>query len=344
MCMVLQYTCPNCASDMQFDSESGMLSCKYCGRKDNIENFSEDLITKNFAPNETKEYLCNNCGGVVITDADTTATTCCFCDSSVVLQDRLSGTLMPAKVIPFTINKEKAEEAFRKWTKKGKLAPNSFKEANRIKEITGIYVPFWMYDLNGRMAVNVEATKVRSYTQGDYIYTETKYYDVYRDVTIDFSKVPVDASEKMDDKIMDLLEPYDYSDLKEFKTPYLAGYLAEKYNYDDQELFTRVKQKVRSAIHSYVGSTITGYASVNYRQKQENIKNKHSEYALFPVWMVYYDHEKTEHIFAMNGQTGKIIGKPPVSKTKVAAWVGGITAATFIISRLITVMVGGDIL
>ena len=342
--MVLQYTCPNCASDMQFDSESGMLSCKYCGRKDNIEHFSEDLISKNFAPNEAKEYLCNNCGGVVITDADTTATTCCFCDSSVVLQDRLSGTLMPAKVIPFAINKEKAEEAFRKWTKKGKLAPNSFKEANRIKEITGIYVPFWMYDLNGRMAVNVEATKVRSYTQGDYIYTETKHYDVYRDVTIDFLKVPVDASEKMDDKIMDLLEPYDYRDLKEFKTPYLAGYLAEKYNYDDQELFTRVKQKVRSAIHSYVGSTITGYASVNYRQKQEKIKNKQSEYALFPVWMVYYDHEKTEHIFAMNGQTGKIIGKPPVSKTKVATWVGGITAASFIIARLITVMVGGDIL
>ena len=342
--MVLQYTCPNCASDMQFDSESGMLSCKYCGRKDNIEHFSEDLISKNFAPNETKEYLCNNCGGVVITDADTTATTCCFCDSSVVLQDRLSGTVMPAKVIPFAINKEKAEEAFRKWTKKGKLAPNSFKEANRIKEITGIYVPFWMYDLNGRMAVNVEATKVRSYTQGDYIYTETKHYDVYRDVTIDFLKVPVDASEKMDDKIMDLLEPYDYRDLKEFKTPYLAGYLAEKYNYDDQELFTRVKQKVRSAIHSYVGSTITGYASVNYRQKQEKIKNKQSEYALFPVWMVYYDHEKTEHIFAMNGQTGKIIGRPPVSKTKVATWVGGITAASFIIARLITVMVGGDIL
>ena len=342
--MVLQYTCPNCASDMQFDSESGMLSCKYCGRKDNIEHFSEDLISKNFAPNEAKEYLCNNCGGVVITDADTTATTCCFCDSSVVLQDRLSGTLMPAKVIPFAINKEKAEEAFRKWTKKGKLAPNSFKEANRIKEITGIYVPFWMYDLNGRMAVNVEATKVRSYTQGDYIYTETKHYDVYRDVTIDFLKVPVDASEKMDDKIMDLLEPYDYRDLKEFKTPYLAGYLAEKYNYDDQELFTRVKQKVRSAIHSYVGSTITGYASVNYRQKQEKIKNKQSEYALFPVWMVYYDHEKTEHIFAMNGQTGKIIGRPPVSKTKVATWVGGITAASFIIARLITVMVGGDIL
>jgi len=342
--MVLQYTCPNCASDMQFDSESGMLSCKYCGRKDNIEHFSEDLISKNFAPNETKEYLCNNCGGVVITDADTTATTCCFCDSSVVLQDRLSGTLMPAIVIPFAINKEKSEEAFRKWTNNANLAPNSFKEANRIKEITGIYVPLWMYDLNGRMAVNVEATKVRSYTQGDYIYTETKHYDVYRDVTIDFLKVPVDASEKMDDKIMDLLEPYDYRDLKEFKTPYLAGYLAEKYNYDDQELFTRVKQKVRSAIHSYVGSTITGYASVNYRQKQEKIKNKQSEYALFPVWMVYYDHEKTEHIFAMNGQTGKIIGRPPVSKTKVATWVGGITAASFIIARLITVMVGGDIL
>lgn len=342
--MVLQYKCPNCGSDMHFDSVSGKLSCDSCGRKDAIEDFADDLIKENFEPDEAREYKCNNCGGVVITDADTTATTCCFCGASVVLGDRLSGILMPAKVIPFTINKDQAREAFEKWTKKGKLAPNSFKQANRIKKITGIYVPFWLYDLNSRAKVSARATKVRRYSRGDYDYTETKHYDVYRDLNIDFLKVPVDASEKMDDRIMDLLEPYDYSDLKKFKTPYLAGYLAEKYNFDDTELLPRVKGKVAPSIEAYISSTINGYSSVSYRDKQVNTKNRQSDYVLFPVWMVYYDHEKSEHTFAMNGQTGKLVGKPPISKGKVAVWIGGITASTFIVSRVISMIVGGGIL
>lgn len=336
---------------MVFDSESGMLSCGSCGRKDSIENYQEnpevtpdENVRAEFAADEAKEYQCNNCGGVVITDADTTATTCCFCGAGVVLVDRLSGTLMPAKVIPFSINKEQARDAFKKWTKKGRLAPDSFKKANRIKEITGMYVPFWLYDVNSRAKVEAAATKVRTYTRGDYIYTETKHYEVYRHVNVDFTKVPADASEKMDDKIMDLLEPFDYSNLKDFKTPYLAGYLAEKYNYDDKQLFPRVKSKVSGAVDSYVSSTIKGYSSVRYRNENVNTRSVHSDYVLLPVWLVFYDYDKSEHIFAMNGQTGKIVGKPPLSKRKAVTLFTSITAATFLVSRIITMLLGGPIL
>lgn len=333
---------------MSFDSVSGMLLCGSCGRKDNIETYQEpsksipvDSDAPRFVGEEAKEYHCNNCGGVVMTEADTTATTCSFCGAGVVLGDRLSGKLMPAMVIPFSIGKEEAREAFKKWAKKGRLAPRAFKEANRIKEITGMYVPFWLYDLNSRVIANASATRVRTYTRGDYIYTETKHYDVYRDLNVDLLKVPADASEKMDDAIMDKLEPYDYGNLKEFKTPYLAGYIAEKYNYDDEELFPRVKSKTRGSIDSYLSSTITGYSSVNYRQKDINTKAKKSHYVLFPTWMVYYDFEKSEHTFAMNGQTGKIVGKPPLSKGKAAAWFGGIFGGTFVIFRVISMLVKG---
>src|SRR6476661_4360559 len=100
--MVIHYKCQNCGDDMDFDSKSGMLACHSCGNKDNIEDFSEDLITTTFSEDEAKEYHCKNCGAVVITEAETTATTCSFCGAGVVLGDRLSGALAPAKVIPFT--------------------------------------------------------------------------------------------------------------------------------------------------------------------------------------------------------------------------------------------------
>lgn len=340
--MVIHYKCPNCGSDMTFDSESGNLSCGSCGRQDNIENFSENFIKTTFAPeDEAKQYHCENCGAVIITEADTTATSCSFCGAAVVLGDRLSGDLAPAKVIPFTISKDEARDAFRKWCRNGRLTPKGFMTADRIKGITGIYVPFWLYDIESKAEVKAVGTKIRTYTRGDYIYTETKFYDVYRNVDLSYVKVPVDASEKMADELMDRLEPYDYSNLKEFKTPYLAGYIAEKYNFDDGELFPRVDTKVRPYIDSYISSTIAGYNSVNYKNKQIDSTQKKAYYTLLPVWMVYYDFENTEHIFAMNGQTGKVVGKPPISPGKVAGWFGGIAAVAFIGMKVISFAVGG---
>lgn len=326
---------------MAFDSESGHLSCPSCGRQDNIETFPETNILRKFDPEEAKEYHCENCGAVILTEAETTATHCSFCGAPVLLADRLTGDLAPAKVIPFTISKDEAVAAFRKWTKNGRLTPPGFASGDRIKKMTGMYVPFWLYDIDGKADVSALATRVRSYTRGDTIYTETDFYDVRREMDLSYLKVPADASEKMDDELMDKLEPYDYGELKDFKMPYLAGYLAEKYDYDDDALFSRVESKIVPYIDSYISSTISGYSTVSYTNKQILANKKNVYYTLFPVWMVYYDFDNKEHTFAMNGQTGKVVGKPPISAFKVAAWFIGIAASTFAVLKAISFAIGG---
>lgn len=339
--MILHYKCPGCGSDMSFDADSGDLSCASCGRHENIENYPEDLISARFSEDEAKEYHCENCGAVLITEAETAATSCNFCGAGVVIAGRLSGTLAPAKVIPFTISKEEAMQAFQKWCRKGLLTPKGFTAADRIRSITGLYVPFWLFDLNSKVQVNATCTKVRTYTQGDYIYTETKYFDVFRDINLDYLKIPVDASEKMSDKLMDKLEPFPYDQLKDFKTPYLAGYIAEKYNYTDDELLPRAKDRISGYIDSYIHSTISGYQTVNIKHKQVHTRNMKSDYVLLPVWMVSYDYNQAEYTFAMNGQTGKVVGKPPISTGKVAMWFSGISAGTFIAIKLVALAMGG---
>jgi DNA-directed RNA polymerase subunit RPC12/RpoP len=357
--MVVQYKCPSCGADMAFDSTTGKLHCDSCGTNMNIEEMSGGKNTQDHKHThqesashkeafdhgaEVHEYQCNNCGAVLITDQDTTATTCSFCGAGVVLSDRLSGTFAPSLVIPFAINKEEAQAAFKKWCKKGLLTPSGFMTADRIKSITGIYVPFWLYDLNGTGTADATCTKVRTYTRGDYIYTETDYYRVYRKVNLNYLKVPTDASEKMNDKMMDKLEPYHYKDLKDFNMPYLAGYLAEKYNYDANAMFPRVESRVQDYVDSYLRQTISGYSSTTYNNKDIRIRTENAEYALFPVWMVCYDYKKSEHTFAMNGQTGKIVGKPPLSPAKIAGWFAGISAASFAIIKIIALLSGGPLL
>ncbi|RAV18762.1 TFIIB-type zinc ribbon-containing protein [Paenibacillus contaminans] len=338
---VIDYKCPNCGSGMVFDTETGMLSCHSCGRNDDIEKMADPLSKNVFSEDEAKEYHCKSCGAVIITEAETTATVCSFCGSGVVLGDRLTGKLAPALVIPFTISKEEAMAAFRKWCRNGRLTPNGFMTADRIKGITGMYVPFWLYDLNNHIEVNAHGTRVRIYTQGDYQYTETQHFDVYRKIRLNYMNVPIDASEKMNDELMDKLEPFPYDQLKSFKTPYLAGYVAEKYSYDDQGLFPRAKHKISDFIESYIRSTMSGYTAVNYTNKQIDTKFKHADYALLPVWVVHYDYNKLEHTFAMNGQTGKVVGKPPISKAKVAAWFASISGVSFLSLKLISWMMGG---
>lgn len=326
---------------MAFDATSGKLSCPNCGRQDDIDTFPAENIQQEFAPEEVNEYHCENCGAVLLTDPETTATHCSFCGAAVVLSDRLTGEFAPAKVIPFTISKDEAVAAFRKWTKNGRLTPRGFMNGDRIKKMTGMYVPFWLYDIDGKAEVAAIGTRVRTYQQGDTIITETDFYDVYREIDLSYLKVPADASIKMDDELMDKLEPYDYNDLKDFRMPYLAGYLAEKYDYDDTELFSRVESKIVPYVDTYIGSTISGYSTVSYTDKHIKANKKKVYYTLLPVWMVYYDFENKEHTFAMNGQTGKVVGKPPISGGKVAAWFTGVAVSTFAVLKAISYMVGG---
>lgn len=354
--MVIQYKCPNCGADMAFDSTSGMLHCGSCGRKDSVDTFNKDnkssdtnkssnsnksKTNKYFEDNEATEYKCNNCGAQLITDKDTSATTCSFCGAGMVLTDRLDGHLSPELIIPFKISKEQAMEAFKKWCKKGLLTPKGFMNADRIKSITGLYVPFWLYDLNCIGDAEAHCTRVRTYESGDYIYTETKHYEVYRSVDLTYDYVPVDASEKMNDELMEKLEPFNYSALNDFNMPYLAGFIAEKYSYDDKTLLPHAKTRVTNYVNEYINQTISGYTTTNYRKRNVSVQEKDSHYVLFPVWMVCYDYKKSEHTFAMNGQTGKIVGKPPLSAQKIALWLAGISTSSFLIMRLLTLIFGG---
>jgi len=338
---VIEYKCPNCGSGMTFDSETGMLSCPGCGRKDDIGQLPDPLKKQVFADGEVNEYHCASCGAVIVTEPETSATSCSFCGSAVALSDRLTGKLAPALVIPFSIGKEEAMQAFKKWCRRGLLTPRGFMKADRIKGITGIYVPFWLYDLHNYIEVYGRGTKVRTYREGEYEVTETHHFDVYRQIQLDYEKLPIDASEKMNDELMDKLEPFPYDQAKEFKTPYLAGYRAEKYTCDDEELVPRAKEKARPYIDSYIASTVSEYTTVNYTDTVIDTTVHRADYALLPVWMVSYDYNRMEYTFAMNGQTGKVVGKPPISKPKVTAWFAGIAGLSFLLMKSIAWMMGG---
>lgn len=327
------YKCPACGGAIAFDSNIQKMKCPYCDNEFEMETlkaFDEDL--KNEAPDDMNwntsagedwsegeadgmsVYVCQSCGGEIVVDDTTAATACPFCDNPVVVMGRLTGALKPNYVIPFKLDKNAAKEGLYNHLKGKKLLPKVFKDKNHIDEIKGLYVPFWLFDADADANIRYKATKVNCYSDSEYDYTRTSFYSVRRAGEVLFEKIPVDGSTKMDDALMESIEPYDFSEAVDFQTAYLAGYLADKYDVDEKISVERANDRIRNSVEEEFKSTVRGYASVVAESTSVRLKNGEAKYALYPVWVLNTTWNGEKYTFAMNGQTGKFVGNLPMDK------------------------------
>ena len=279
-----------------------------------------------------KAYCCPSCGAELLCDATTAATSCPYCGNPSVIPGQFTGTLKPDFVLPFKLSKEDAIKALKRHYLKKPLLPSTFSKANHLEEIKGVYVPFWMYDGEASGSVQFHATQVHTYTSGDYEITETRHYDVGRAGSVGFEKIPVDASSKMPDDYMDSIELYDYADLKPFSTAFLPGFLADKYDVSIEDSRERADKRCAGSLLSALENTVSGYTTCNEKSRDIHLKRGKVHYALLPVWILNTRWEGKDFLFAMNGQTGKLVGNLPVSTKRVIGLFAAIAAPLIAIS------------
>ena len=262
-----------------------------------------------------KAYCCPSCGAELICDATTAATSCPYCGNPSVIPGQFSGILKPDFVLPFKLSKEDAIKALKKHYLKKPLLPSTFSKANHLQEIKGVYVPFWMYDGEASGSVEFHATTVHKYTSGDYEVTEISHYDVRRAGSVSFEKIPVDASSKMPDDYMDSIEPYDYAELKPFSTAYLPGFLADKYDVSVQDCAERADSRCETSAVELMEQDARGdYTSCTVESRNVTLHRGKVHYALMPVWLLSTKWNGKSFLFAMNGQTGKLVGDLPTDR------------------------------
>ena len=222
---------------------------------------------------------------------------------------------------------------------KGKpLLPKAFTNGNHIEEIKGVYVPFWMFDGQAEGSVDYEGLIIHVYESGDYEITETEHYDVRRGGSIAFEKVPVDASSKMPDDHMDSIEPYNYKDLRAFSTAYLPGFLADKYDVTVEQSQERADGRCAASLEGALHRTTTEYSSCIPKSRNINLRRGKVHYALLPVWMLHTKWNSKDFLFAMNGQTGKLVGDLPTDMGKFWAIFAAIAAPVTAIAATILML------
>lgn len=343
MSEILEYKCPNCGGSMEFDATAQRMKCPFCDSEFDVAALQQkDAVLNEQKPDQLEwdtsrvqewneetdamsVFVCKSCGGEIIGDDTTAATFCPYCGNPVVMTGRLSGMLKPNYVIPFKMTREDAKKTLRDYVAKKKFAPSAFKNENHLDEIKGIYVPFWLFDSDTNAAISYDATRVRTWSDSQYNYTETSHYDVYRAGSMRFENIPVDGSEKMPDDLMGSIEPFDFSTAVPFQTAYLSGFFADKYDTDVEQSTPRANDRVRSSAEQVLRQTVDGYTTVVPKNSSIQITNGQAKYALYPVWLLHTSYRGEKYLFAMNGQSGKFVGNLPVDKKKLAALFSGLT-------------------
>ena len=332
--------CPNCGGTMDFDPESGMLHCPFCDYQEVIpkpDDAPETAQELSFADAENKETNCNwgaqkkavickSCGAETIYDALDVSSECPYCGSNQVMEAHDKNTIAPGGVVPFQITKEKAGSNFHEWIKRKFFCPKLAKQSARPDSFKGIYLPYWTFDTN----------TVSSYT-GEYGIDHTEYYKdsngntqsrtktdwyytsgIYR---MDVDDELVLATDRHNSAIINGLAPFDTANNKAYKPEYVAGFAAERYTIGLKAGWEKAKEAIFKRINSNVTQKIRKenaadhVRGVHVNSRFSNITYK---YLMLPIWVSSFKYKEQIYQFMVNGQTGKVYGKTPISGWKVA--------------------------
>ena len=347
-----QFSCPNCSGISVFSPKYQKLKCEYCGSLFDLptnefateQNISE-LLNASQNWNEAQVMQCKNCGGKQVVNNNEISSICSFCGSpNIVKTEELTG-LAPQGIVPFKVEKNSVVEISQKWGNSKFFAPKSFKKQLSPQNISGMYYPVFTFDADTTSTYSGRLYKTYTTTHRDSqgrTYTEThrKYFNIRGTHKQKFDDVIIQASNTISQHYVSVLKPFPTNESIVYNPNFLSGYSALTYSKSGEDCWkdgcANIKSQIRSAILNKY--TYTGVDSYN---QQTKITNASYKFVLIPLYIGHFNYKNTLYNFYVNGYTGKITGKTPVSAFKVALIVilglfvfFGIPFIIFIISNL----------
>lgn len=267
--------------------------------------------------NKTLEYKCPSCGAQLITDSNTSISSCVYCKNNIMSKNELQEDSNIDCIIKFKTTKEDAIKAFEKLCKGKWLIPSNFNIKKNIKNITGIYIPFFICDMDSTGIIESDCEKVSNWKSSGYKYTKIDKYKVIRGGNISFKNIPVYGSKKIENNVINSIQPYDYNEMKKIDYSYVSGFLKEKHEFNEEQTINEATNIVKNLFIDEMKKDIKGYNKKIIKENSINLYNTKSSYVLLPLWFLNIKYRNKIYTLAMNGQTGKVTGNIPIDIKKI---------------------------
>jgi hypothetical protein len=271
---------------------------------------------------EKKTVVCKSCAAVSVYDALQISDVCPYCGANQGTEEKGADSLAPDGVCPFAITDKEAGNNFHNWLKKKLFCPKAAKDGAKPDSFKGVYLPFWTFDTD--TAVKYSAQYGRDRQEKDLkgnIRTVTDWFPTSGTYQKSFDDYPVPGTERYDRRSLDMIQPFDTANSKLYKPEYVAGFISERYSVGLKNGWEIAKKEIFGILNNEVTADIRTRNAANH-VRNLTMSVKHSgikyKYLLLPIWLSSFKYKQKIYQFMVNGQTGRVGGRTPVSAIRVA--------------------------
>jgi hypothetical protein len=270
---------------------------------------------------ERREVVCESCGAVVTVGTDVLTDTCAFCGSNHVLARSIStGALRPTSLVPFTVDREQCQSSVKEWLGRGWMHPPELRNVRALRELAGVYLPYWTFDANidADWKAEVGTARTERYRQNGEWKTRTVIDWHWRSgrVYLPIRDHLVPGTGRVSWVILNRIVPFDLDGLVEYDPAYLAGWQAKTEDIPLQEAWEAGRDGMRSRAKNACYSD-TGSSHVRNMRMTAGFADERWRYILLPVYLASYPFDDRTFQVMVNGQTGSVAGQKPVAWVRV---------------------------
>ncbi|OLB82735.1 MAG: hypothetical protein AUI14_00085 [Actinobacteria bacterium 13_2_20CM_2_71_6] len=328
------YPCAQCGARVEFAPGTNALRCPYCGHLQQLVETGRQvqehaygelaqLPRKPVAGLAAHVFSCQKCGAK--TESNAISELCQFCGAPLVAELNAGELVVPEAVLPFALDRGAVREAVRKWVKSRWFAPNRLKKVSDTEQLKGTYLPHWTYDsktvsdYTGQRGEHYYTTETYTDSDGN---TQTRqvqhtnWYPASGTVSRDFDDVLIPATQHVERKQLDRLEPWPLHEAMPYQPDYLAGYQALRYDMEPESGLDVAKGKMAPVIERDCRSDIGGD-----EQRVNSVDTRYFDLTfklmLLPVWIAAYLYAGKTFQVLVNARTGEVLGQRPYSVWKI---------------------------